>query len=41
MGLNFNILKFALKSLEIENKSFHRLVTDHNPLGFILNLDNL
>ena len=28
-------------SIEIENKSFYRLVTNYNPFGFILNLCTL
>ena len=35
VGLNFNILIFTFMSIEIENKSFHRLVTNHNNFGFI------
>ena len=41
VGLNVSLLRFTFKSIEIENKYFLRLVTNHNPYGFILKLCNL
>ena len=40
-GIDFYLLRFSFKFIEIENDYFHRLVTNHNPYGFNLNLCNL
>ena len=40
-GLNFNLLRFTVMSIDIENKSHHWLVIYHNPFRFNLNIWNL
>ena len=41
LGLNSNLLRFILKSIEIENKSLHEQFSNHSPLRFIFTLCSL